>query len=117
MTVQSRLSSLESRLPTYVNVINLEILHYEALCRYEVKQPDLYCYYHVGNDDYWLLLGPVKTEVLNENPRILRFYEVMHNWEIEYIRRISHNVMERSEVQGENKNSQIGAKSNERESY
>ena len=42
--------------------------------------------------------GPVRTEVLNENPRIVRFYEVMHDWEIEHIRSISQNVMERSQV-------------------
>ena len=76
-----------------------ETLHYEALCREEVKQPELYCFYHTGSlDDYWLLLGPVRTEVLNENPRIVRFYEVMHDWEIEHIRSISQNVMERSQV-------------------
>ena len=77
----------------------LETLHYEALCREEVKQPELYCYYHTGSqDDYWLLLGPVRTEVLNENPRIVRFYEVIHDWEIDHIRSISQNVMERSQV-------------------
>ena len=80
-------------------VFYLETLHYEALCREEVKQPELYCYYHTGSqDDYWLLLGPVRTEVLNENPRIVRFYEVIHDWEIEHIRSISQNVMERSQV-------------------
>ena len=42
--------------------------------------------------------GPVRPEVLNENPRIVRFYEVMHDWEIEHIRSISQNVMERSQV-------------------
>ena len=77
----------------------LETLHYEALCREEVKQPELYCYYHTGSqDDYWLRLGPVRTEVLNENPRIVRFYEVIHDWEIKHIRSISQNVMERSQV-------------------
>lgn len=59
----------------------------------------MYCFYHTGSqDDYWLLLGPVRTEVLNENPRIVRFYEVIHDWEIEHIRTISQNVMERSQV-------------------
>ena len=86
--------------PLTAAFINLsETLHYEALCREEVKQPELYCFYHTGSqDDYWLLLGPVRTEVLNENPRIVRFYEVMHDWEIEHIRSISQNVMERSQV-------------------
>ena len=72
---------------------------FEALCRDELQNPQLYCFYHTGNDnDYWLQLGPVRTEVLYENPRIVQFYEVVHDSEIEYIKSISRDIMDRSMV-------------------
>ena len=72
---------------------------FEALCRDEIQNPQLHCYYHTGNDnDYWLQLGPVRTEVLYENPRIVQFYEVVHDSEMEYIKSISRDIMDRSMV-------------------
>ena len=90
-----------------------EVKLYEALCREEIPNPQLYCFYHAGNEnDYWLLLGPVRTEVLYENPRIVQFYDVVHNSEIDHIKSISKNMMDRSMVADEG--SGEGSKSHER---
>ena len=88
-----------------------EVAIYEALCREEVQNPQLYCYYHTGDrNDYWLQLGPVRTEVLYENPRIVQFYDVVHDFEIEHIKSISRDMMDRSMVQDKG----VGAKTRER---
>ena len=56
---------------------------YESLCRGETDQPEgLICYYHHGKpDNYYLQLGPVKTEELFKAPYVVRFLEVYSgNW-------------------------------------
>ena len=55
----------------------LERETYEKLCRGEVKKSeDLTCFYYKGNDNFYLQLGPVKTEILNHSPHIVRFHDV-----------------------------------------
>ena len=53
---------------------------YERLCRGEFNHVDqtLYCFYYSGNteDNYFLQLGPVRTEVLSQSPHIVRFHDV-----------------------------------------
>ena len=51
---------------------------YESLCRGETDQPEgLICYYHHGKpDNYYLQLGPVRTEELFKSPYVVRFLDV-----------------------------------------
>ena len=73
---------------------------YEKLCRGEFTVPDgLFCFYYTGSkDNFFLQLGPVKTEVLYHSPHIVRFYEVYNDDEIEHIKAAALELLNRATV-------------------
>ena len=69
----------------------------EKLCRTIESGPDLYCFYNHGPvNDFYLLLGPLKTEVLYEDPYIVRYYDVINESEIRWIRNATQNGLRRA---------------------
>lgn len=74
---------------------------YEQLCRGEFTTPDgLYCFYYSGHskDNFFLQLGPVKTEILNHSPHIVRFYDVYTDDEIDHIKAAALELLNRATV-------------------
>ena len=73
---------------------------YEQLCRGEFPKPTgLHCfYYHGKSDNFFLQLGPVKTEVLYNSPHIVRFYDVYSDAEIEHIKSVAITQLNRATV-------------------
>ena len=60
----------------------------DDLCAGKIPMMPLYCYWHT-NDDPYLIIGPVKAEILSISPRIIRFHEVYSDEEIEKLKEIS----------------------------
>ena len=60
----------------------------DELCAGKIPMMPFYCYWHT-NDDPFLIIGPVKAEVLSISPQIIRFYEVYSDEEIEKLKEIS----------------------------
>ena len=59
----------------------------ERLCRSIETGPALYCFYNHGReDDFNFVWAPLKTEVLFEDPYIVRYYDVVSENEIKWIR-------------------------------
>ncbi|XP_071038226.1 prolyl 4-hydroxylase subunit alpha-1-like isoform X1 [Parasteatoda tepidariorum] len=77
---------------------------YEKLCRGEsLKTPkeesELYCYYTTNNSSY-LLLQPVKVELLNLKPKIAMYYDVIKDTEANILRKIALPQLTRASVFG-----------------
>ena len=60
----------------------------DDLCADKIPTMPLLCYWHT-NDDPYLIIGPVKAEVLSISPQITRFHEVYSDGEIEKLKEIS----------------------------
>ncbi|XP_077482022.1 prolyl 4-hydroxylase subunit alpha-1-like isoform X2 [Stigmatopora argus] len=81
---------------------------YEQLCRGESvkltarKQSRLFCRYHDNHGHPSLLIGPVKEEDLWDQPRIVRYYDMVTDSDIKMIKESAKPNLIRSEVQGEN---------------
>ena len=63
---------------------------YETLCQIGLKnsvihhdgiEPNLNCFYYHGQNNFWLLLGPVKTEEIARFPMVVRFHDVIYEKE------------------------------------
>ncbi|KAM4748197.1 prolyl 4-hydroxylase subunit alpha-2 isoform 2-T2 [Rhinophrynus dorsalis] len=77
---------------------------YEALCRGEGvkmnprRQKRLFCRYHDGNKNPYLLLGPIKEEDEWDSPRIVRYLDVLTDEEIEKIKELAKPKLARATV-------------------
>ncbi|KAK3083014.1 hypothetical protein FSP39_011720 [Pinctada imbricata] len=73
-------------------------MNYEALCRGNTKSSkalaQLYCYWRTSAIPYLL----VKEEVVNNNPKITLFHDVINDAEIRFLQNISSSKIERSAV-------------------
>ena len=64
-----------------------QITENERLCRAVETGPELYCFYNHGREeDFNFQWAPLKTEVLYEDPYIVRYYDVVSENEIKWIR-------------------------------
>ncbi|XP_075148851.1 prolyl 4-hydroxylase subunit alpha-2-like [Haematobia irritans] len=75
---------------------------YEKVCNGELQQTSkdkskLYCQYTNKNVAYYLL-GPLKMELLNLDPFVGLYYDVLHDKEIDEIIQTSKDSLERSEI-------------------
>lgn len=77
---------------------------YESLCRGEgvkltpKRQKRLFCRYHDGNRTPQLLIAPFKEEDEWDSPRIVRYYDVMSDAEIQRIKDIAKPKLARATV-------------------
>ncbi|XP_051721173.1 prolyl 4-hydroxylase subunit alpha-1-like isoform X2 [Ctenopharyngodon idella] len=75
--------------------LNTESSNYEALCRGEVdertskRQRALSCRYSTGGGNPRLMYAPVKEEVEWDEPRIIRYHDIISDREIEILKNIS----------------------------
>ena len=60
----------------------------DDLCAGKIPMVHRYCFWHT-NDEPYLIIGPVKAEVLSISPQIIRFHEVYSDGEIEKLKEIS----------------------------
>uniref|UniRef100_A0A8C1S1Z1 procollagen-proline 4-dioxygenase n=1 Tax=Cyprinus carpio TaxID=7962 RepID=A0A8C1S1Z1_CYPCA len=85
-------------------LINESSNSYEALCRGEVdestskRQMALSCRYSTGGGNPRLMYAPVKEEVEWDEPRIIRYHDIISDREIEILKNISRPLLSRSEV-------------------
>ncbi|XP_056116091.1 prolyl 4-hydroxylase subunit alpha-1-like [Rhinichthys klamathensis goyatoka] len=84
--------------------LNTESSNYEALCRGEVderiskRQRALSCRYSTGGGNPRLMYAPVKEEVEWDEPRIIRYHDIISDREMEILKNISRPQLSRSEV-------------------
>ncbi|KAK7163556.1 hypothetical protein R3I93_007568 [Phoxinus phoxinus] len=77
---------------------------YEALCRGEVdertskRQRALSCRYSTGGGNPRLMYAPVKEEVEWDEPRIIRYHDIISDREMEILKNISRPQLSRSET-------------------
>ncbi|XP_077078024.1 prolyl 4-hydroxylase subunit alpha-2-like [Siphateles boraxobius] len=77
---------------------------YEALCRGEVderiskRQRALSCKYSTGGGNPRLMYAPVKEEVEWDEPRIIRYHDIISDREIEILKNISRPQLSRSQT-------------------
>ncbi|XP_067308722.1 prolyl 4-hydroxylase subunit alpha-1 isoform X2 [Pseudorasbora parva] len=77
---------------------------YEALCRGEVdertskRQRALSCRYSTGGGNPRLMYAPVKEEVEWDEPRIIRYHDIISDREIEFLKNISRPQLSRSKT-------------------
>ncbi|XP_051721198.1 prolyl 4-hydroxylase subunit alpha-2-like [Ctenopharyngodon idella] len=77
---------------------------YEALCRGEIdertskRQSALSCRYSTGGGNPRLMYAPVKEEVEWDEPRIIRYHDIISDREIEILKNISRPHLSRSEI-------------------
>ncbi|XDV27931.1 hypothetical protein PO909_031372, partial [Leuciscus waleckii] len=77
---------------------------YEALCRGEVdertskRQRALSCRYSTGGGNPRLMYAPVKEEVEWDEPRIIRYHDIISDREIEILKNISRPQLSRSKT-------------------
>ncbi|XP_056598496.1 prolyl 4-hydroxylase subunit alpha-2-like [Triplophysa dalaica] len=77
---------------------------YEALCRGKVKprtsrrQSTLSCRYSTGGGNPRLILAPLKEEIEWDEPRIIRYHDIISDKEIEILKNISRPLLRRSMV-------------------
>ncbi|XP_048020739.1 prolyl 4-hydroxylase subunit alpha-2-like [Megalobrama amblycephala] len=77
---------------------------YEALCRGEVdertskRQRALSCRYSTGGGNPRLMYAPVKEEVEWDEPRIIRYHDIISDREIEFLKNISIPQLSRSRI-------------------
>jgi len=81
-----------------------EITEYERLCRVTSQLPSriekqLKCYYWTNNNQPRLLLSPAKLEEMYPSPHIVRFHDVISDYEIDVIKRIAKPRLYRATVQ------------------
>nr|XP_039259426.1 prolyl 4-hydroxylase subunit alpha-2-like [Styela clava] len=69
-------------------------LLYRELCNEEIVQKPKKCYLWTQNKNYWFVFQPVKTEILNYSPRIIRFYDVARDFEIDSVIKISKSILQ-----------------------
>ena len=96
-----------------------EVRKCEALCRGEIKKRYLWpthgqmrfrqvhrsliksenhhCFYYNGNDPY-LQFGPIKAEILSDEPKIVQFYDIISDTEIEKIKSLSRKMLQPSQL-------------------
>ncbi|XP_067309381.1 prolyl 4-hydroxylase subunit alpha-1-like [Pseudorasbora parva] len=94
------------RLQSSPNIFTLttESSNYEALCRGEVdertskRQRALSCRYSTGGGNPRLMYAPVKEEVEWDEPRIIRYHDIISDREIEFLKNISRPQLSRSKV-------------------
>ena len=61
-------------------------------------KPDNYqCFYYDGNDPF-LQFGPIKAEILSDAPRIVQFYDIISDTEIERIKTLSRKMLQPSQL-------------------
>ncbi|XP_039550752.1 prolyl 4-hydroxylase subunit alpha-1-like [Pimephales promelas] len=84
--------------------LNTESSNYEALCRGDVdetiskRQRALSCRYSTGGGNPRLMYAPVKEEVEWDEPRIIRYHDIISDREMEILKNISRPQLSRSEV-------------------
>ncbi|CAM4588632.1 unnamed protein product [Leuciscus chuanchicus] len=84
--------------------LNTESSNYEALCRGEVdertsmRQRALSCRYSTGGGNPRLMYAPVKEEVEWDEPRIIRYHDIISDREIEILKNISRHQLSRSGI-------------------
>ncbi|KAF4117659.1 hypothetical protein G5714_002212 [Onychostoma macrolepis] len=84
--------------------LNTESSNYEALCRGEVdertskRQRALSCRYSTGGGNPRLMYAPVKEEVEWDEPRIIRYHDIISDREIEILKNISRPLLSRSQT-------------------
>ncbi|XP_051721075.1 prolyl 4-hydroxylase subunit alpha-1-like isoform X1 [Ctenopharyngodon idella] len=84
--------------------LNTESSNYEALCRGEVdertskRQRALSCRYSTGGGNPRLMYAPVKEEVEWDEPRIIRYHDIISDREIEILKNISRPQLSRSQI-------------------
>ncbi|XP_077078025.1 prolyl 4-hydroxylase subunit alpha-1-like [Siphateles boraxobius] len=84
--------------------LNTESSNYEALCRGEVderiskRQRALSCRYSTVGGNPRLMYAPVKEEVEWDEPRIIRYHDIISDREIEILKNISRPQLSRSET-------------------
>lgn len=90
------------------DIYTLNITHsvnsYEALCRGDAdqrtsrRQRTLSCRYSTGGGNPRLILRPLKEEVEWDEPRIMRYHDIISDKETEILKNISRPQLSRSEV-------------------
>ncbi|XP_077595012.1 prolyl 4-hydroxylase subunit alpha-1-like [Stigmatopora nigra] len=89
---------------------------YEQLCRGESveltarRQSRLFCRYHDNHGHPNLLIGPVKEEDLWDQPRIVRYYDMVTDDDIKMIKELAKPNLLRSQVQDKDQNYAIPAR-------
>ena len=85
--------------------------NFQKLCRGDpvyFKDEDSYlgfCFYMTRNDPY-LLLQPVKTELVSKQPLLVKFHDILHIEQIKEIKKLSHaDIFERASFGEEEKGS------------
>ncbi|XP_016419704.1 prolyl 4-hydroxylase subunit alpha-1-like [Sinocyclocheilus rhinocerous] len=84
--------------------LNTESSKYESLCRGEVdertskRQRALSCRYSTGGGNPRLMYAPVKEEVEWDEPRIIRYHDIISDSETEILKNISRPQLSRSET-------------------
>uniref|UniRef100_A0A8C1F0V8 procollagen-proline 4-dioxygenase n=1 Tax=Cyprinus carpio carpio TaxID=630221 RepID=A0A8C1F0V8_CYPCA len=83
-------------------LINESSNSYEALCRGETskRQMALSCRYSTGGGNPRLMYAPVKEEVEWDEPRIIRYHDIISDRDIESLKNISRPLLSRSETIG-----------------
>ncbi|KAF4117660.1 hypothetical protein G5714_002213 [Onychostoma macrolepis] len=85
-------------------ILNTESSNYETLCRGEIdertskRQRALSCRYSTGGGNPRLMYAPVKEEVEWDEPRIIRYHDIISDREIEILKNISRPLLSRSET-------------------
>ncbi|KAF4117672.1 hypothetical protein G5714_002225 [Onychostoma macrolepis] len=86
--------------------LNTQSSKYETLCRGEIdertskRQRALSCRYSTGGGNPRLMYAPVKEEVEWDEPRIIRYHDIISDREIEILKNISRPLLSRSETKG-----------------
>jgi len=72
------------------NKVGWEKAKYESLCRGEAQavQVKARCRYFSGNNPY-LLIGPVKEELIYSKPKIWIYHDIIYDREIEIVKRLA----------------------------
>uniref|UniRef100_A0A8C2A943 Zgc:152670 n=1 Tax=Cyprinus carpio TaxID=7962 RepID=A0A8C2A943_CYPCA len=84
--------------------LNTESRNYAKLCRGELdkrtskRQRALSCRYSTGGGNPRLMYAPVKEEVEWDEPRIIRYHDIISDREIEILKNISRPLLSRSKV-------------------
>ncbi|XP_050985263.1 prolyl 4-hydroxylase subunit alpha-1-like isoform X2 [Labeo rohita] len=97
---------LRSQRTSFPDIFTLstESSKYETLCRGEIdertsqRQRALSCRYSTGGGNPRLMYAPVKEEVEWDEPRIIRYHDIISDREIEILRNISRPLLSRAET-------------------
>ncbi|KTF80421.1 hypothetical protein cypCar_00041580 [Cyprinus carpio] len=82
--------------------LNTESSKYETLCRGETsrRQMALSCRYSTGGGNPRLMYAPVKEEVEWDEPRIIRYHDIISDREIEILKNISRPLVQNYGIGG-----------------